>query len=265
MTPRQEERIGKSYEQMTEEERKSWFGYCFKRTYQFENISESYVCDIRNLENYGNGYGVIRWQENPDDPTEVYDPQCLYDIDELKQYMEDYPEMIVPGWYAPATSEEQELTAIRTQWVNMSDDELKEMLYQSQTLTFTDDDIWNGSVSVNDSGTAVANNAVMSLNAGISTMSGEDAPTEIESTVTDEASTHNITPPYLITWKEKHYTCDQATTLAGQYTGDDDVKANEVKTLRNNAKEYIRSVVDKFLQEHAGQPEPPTFPKKYMQ
>ena len=148
MTPRQQERIGKSYDQMTEQERKDWFGYCFKRTYKFDNIPESYVCDIRTLENYGNGYGVIRWQENPEDPTEVYDPQCLYDIDELKQYMQDYPEMIVPGWYAPATPEEQELTAIRTQWVNMTDDKLKELLYQNQTLTFTDDDIWNGSVTV---------------------------------------------------------------------------------------------------------------------
>ena len=266
MTPRQKERIGKSYDQMTEQERKDWFGYCFKRTYQFPNISESYVCDIRNLENYGNGYGVIRWQENPDDPTEEYDPQCLYDIDELKQYMQDYPEMIVEGWYAPMTAEEQELTDIRTNWVNLTDDQLKEKLYANQKVTFTNDDIWNGSVAVGqteDSVEAVANSAIASLNSQAMTMSeGTVLPL---SEVTDSATDNNITPPYLITWKEKHYTCDQATTLAGQYTGDNNTKAEEVKTLRNNAKEYIRTVVDKFIQEHAGQPEPPSFPKRYMQ
>ena len=147
MTPRQKASVGKSYEEMSEQERKDWFGYCFKRTYKFDNISESYVCDIRSLEEYGNGYGVIRWQPNPDDPTEVYDPQCLYDIDELKQYMIDYPEMIVGGWIDSPNAEEQELINIRTQWVNLTDDQLKEKLYSSQTQNFTDGDIWNGSVS----------------------------------------------------------------------------------------------------------------------
>lgn len=242
MTPRQESQIGKSYDQMTEEERKEWFGYCFKRTHQFENISESYVCDIRSLDNYGNGYGVIRWQPNPDDPDEVYDPQCLYDIDELKQYMEDYPEMIVEGWKAPMTTEERELTDIRTNWVNLTDDQLKEKLYSSQRLNFADGDIWNGSVADTPAVLAASGIAVMS-----------DEPVTLTS------------DDYIITWKNQHYTCDEATTLAAQYTGDDDEKAAEVRTLRNAGKEYIRTAVDKFLQEHAGKPEPPTFPVRYIQ
>lgn len=242
MTPRQEAQIGKAYADMTEQERKDWFGYCFKRTYQFENISESYVCDIRNLENYGNGYGVIRWQENPDDPNELYDPQCLYDIDELKQYMKDYPEMIVEGWVAPMTDEEKELTEIRTSWVNMTDDELKSKLYSSQRLNFTNDDIWNGSV---------ADIVAAQTAAGIEVQSDEPV------TLTDD--------DYIITWKENHYTCDEATTLVAQYSGDDDEKASQVRELRNAGKEYIRVAVEKFLAEHGGKPETPTFPTRYVQ
>ena len=246
MTPRQEAQIGKSYSEMTEQERKDWFGYCFKRTYEFPNISESYVCDIRSLDNYGNGYGVIRFTPNPDDPTEEYDPQGLYDIDELKQYMIDYPEMIVPGWYAPKTSEEKELTEIRTQWVNLTSDQLKEKLYMTQSVNFAGDDIWNGSVS-----DAKALNAL----SGVSTLSDEEYTTPVELEDSD----------YLITWKNKHYTCDEATQLVAQYTGDNEEKAAEMKALRNAGKEYIRTAVEKFLAEHGGKPETPEFPIRYIQ
>ena len=251
MTPRQEAQIGKSYAEMTEDERKEWFGYCFKRIHQFENISESYVCDIRSLEDYGNGYGVIRWQPNPDDPTEVYDPQCLYDIDELKQYMEDYPEMIVEGWIAPPTEEEKLLTAIRTEWVNLTDDQLKEKLYSNQLLTFQDNDIWNGNVD------PAQIPATM-------TMDGEDGA----SALSVDEETGVITAPaggWIITWKNQHYTCDEATTLMAQYAGDSDEKANELKILRNDGKNYIRQLVDKFLAEHGGKPEKPEFPVRYLQ
>lgn len=243
MTPRQEAQIGKSYAEMTEQERKDWFGYCFKRDMEFENISESYVCDIRSLDNYGNGYGVIRFTPNPDDPTEEYDPQGLYDIDELKQYMIDYPEMVVQGWKAPLTAEQQELTDIRTNWVNLTDDQLKEKLYETQTLKFADDDIWNGSVADVKAAQEAAGISVIDI----------DVPVELQDT------------DYLITWKNQHYTCDGATELATQYAGDDDAKAAEIKNLRNAGKEYIRQVVDEFLKNHAGKPEPPTFPDRYIQ
>ena len=59
------------------------------------------------------------------------------------------------------------------------------------------------------------------------------------------------------------YTSDEATVLITQYTGDDDVKAAALTTLRNEAKNYIRTVVDKFLAEHAGKPEDPQFPREY--
>ena len=243
MTPRQEAQIGKSYAEMTEQERKDWFGYCFKRDMEFENISESYVCDIRSLDNYGNGYGVIRFTPNPDDPTEEYDPQGLYDIDELKQYMIDYPEMVVQGWKAPLTVEQQELADIRTNWVNLTDDQLKEKLYETQTLKFADDNIWNGSVADVKAAQQAEGIDVMDI----------EVPVELQDT------------DYLITWKDQHYTCDEATKLATQYTGDDDTKAAEIKNLRNAGKEYIRQVVDEFLKNHAGQPEPPTFPDRYIQ
>ena len=242
MTPRQKASVGKSYEEMSEQERKDWFGYCFKRTYKFDNISESYVCDIRSLEEYGNGYGVIRWQPNPYDQTKVYYPQCLYDINELKQYMIDYPEMIVEGWVDSPNVEEQELIDIRTQWVNLTDDQLKEKLYSSQIQNFTDGDIWNGSVS-SIKATQEAS--------GVSVMSSDPIA------LTDD--------DYIITWKGKHYTCDEATSLAAQYSGDNDEKAAEVRNLRNNGKEYIRQAVDKFLSEHGGKPEMPTFPIRYVQ
>ena len=242
MTPKQQQRIGKSYADMTEQERKDWFGYCFKRSYQIENISESYVCDIRDINELGSGYGVIRWQPNPDDPNEIYDPQCTYDIDELKQYMIDYPEMIVPGWIAPLTTGERELVEIRTEWVNLSDDELKQKLYTMQYLNFTDDDIWNGSSS--------NTNALLSSQ-GIEVMS--DEPVEL----TDDN--------YIITWKGLHCSCDDASRLVSMYSGDNDEKAEQVKMLRNKGKEYIRTVVDKFLAEHGGKPEPPTFPTRYVQ
>ena len=67
----------------------------------------------------------------------------------------------------------------------------------------------------------------------------------------------------LIIFNDSIYTCDEATVLITEYTGDDDVKAAALTTLRNEAKNYIRTVVDKFLAEHAGKPEDPQFPREY--
>ena len=236
---------------MSEQEAKSWFKYCFKRTAQFEGISEAYVCEIQSLESYGNGYGVIRFTPNPDDPDEVYDPDNKFDIDELKQYMQDYPEMVVQGWIAPPTEEEKQLTAIRTEWVNLTDDQLKEKLYSNQYLTFSGDDIWNGNVDPAQVPETMA-------------VEGEDGASALS--VDDESGA--VTAPvggWIITWKNQHYTCDQATDLMAQYAGDDDDKASELKVLRNDGKNYIRQLVDKFLAEHGGKPEKPEFPVRYVQ
>ena len=196
----------KPYAEMTEEERKAWFGYAFKRLHPMD-VPEAYVCTC-DPNQIGSGYGVV---------AKEYDPWGMYDIEELKQYLEDYPEMNCIGWIKPYTDEQKEIIDIRTSWVNFNDSQLKSKLYTNQKYKFKNDDMWEGS---------------------------------------------DKTQP-LLTFDDSIYTSDEATVLITQYTGDNDVKAAALTTLRNEAKNYIRTVTDKFLAEHAGKPEDPQFPREY--
>lgn len=196
----------KPYAEMTEEERKAWFGYAFKRLHP-EPYSEAYICTC-DPNQYGSGYCVLSREE---------DPWGKYDIEELKQYLEDYPEMNCIGWYKPYNEEQSEIIDIRTNRVNLTSSQLKSDLYTHQKYKFKNDDMWEGS---------------------------------------------DKTRP-LLTFNDSIYTSDEATVLITQYTGDDDVKAEALTVLRNEAKNYIRTVVDKFLAEHAGKPEEPQFPREY--
>ena len=196
----------KPYAEMTEEERKAWFGYAFKRLHPMD-VPEAYVCTC-DPNQFGSGYGVV---------AKEYDPWGMYDIEELKQYLEDYPEMNCIGWIKPYTDEQKEIIDIRTSWVNFNDSQLKSKLYTNQKYKFKNDDMWEG---------------------------------------------NDKTQP-LLTFDDSTYTSDEATVLITQYTGDDDVKATALTTLRNEAKNYIRTVADKFLAEHAGKPEDPQFPREY--
>ena len=69
----------------------------------------------------------------------------------------------------------------------------------------------------------------------------------------------------LIEVDSKTKTCDEVSTLIGQYTGDNDEKASQLIKLRNEGKNYIRAVVEKFLAEHASSPEEPVFEQEYIQ
>lgn len=196
----------KPYSEMTEEERKAWFGYAFKRQNPMD-VPEAYVCTC-DPNQYGSGYGVV---------DKEHDPWGKYDIGELKQYLEDYPEMNCIGWVKPYTEEQREIIDIRTSRVHKDDSHLKSELYTNQKYKFKNDDMWEGS---------------------------------------------DKTQPLLV-FNGSKYTCDEASLLITQYTGDDDAKAAELTTLRNEAKNYIRSVVDKFLAEHKDKPEDPQFPREY--
>lgn len=196
----------KPYAEMTEEEKKAWFGYAFKRLNPV-GVPEAYICAC-NPNRYGSGYGVV---------AKEYDRWGKYDIEELKQYLEDYPEMNCIGWLKPYTDEQLEIINIRTIRVSHAGSQLKSDLYTNQRFKFKNDDIWEGS---------------------------------------------DKTRP-LLTFNDSIYTSDEATVLITQYTGDDDNKAEALTVLRNEAKNYIRTVVDKFLEEHAGKPEDPQFPREY--
>ena len=69
----------------------------------------------------------------------------------------------------------------------------------------------------------------------------------------------------LIEVDSKAKTCDEVSTLIGQYTGDNDEKAEQLIVLRNEGKNYIRTAVEKFLVEHAGKAEEPVFEPEYIQ
>ena len=196
----------KPYAEMTEEERKAWFGYAFKRL-QPTVYPEAYICTC-DPDQYGSGYCVV---------SKDYDPWGKYDIEELKQYLEDYPEMNCIGWFKPYNDEQSEIIDIRTNRVNLTSSQLKSNLYTNQKYKFKNDDMWEGS---------------------------------------------DKTRPLLI-FNDSTYTSDEATVLITQYAGDDDVKAESLTALRNEAKNYIRTVVDKFLAEHSGKPEDPQFPREY--
>ena len=122
----------KPYSEMTEQERKDWFGKAFKRTNP-QGVPEAYVCTVEP-EIFGSGYGVVAKQ---------YDPYGKYDIEELKQYLKDYPEMNCIGWIKPLTPEQQKLLNIRTTLTGLSLANIKKMLYQKQIKKFAEDDIWN--------------------------------------------------------------------------------------------------------------------------
>lgn len=198
----------KKFEEMTEQEAKEFFGYAFKRDPAPSDAPEAYVCTV-NPSQYGSGYGVI---------SRELDPWCYYNMEDLKKYMEKYPEMVTKGWLAPPTPEEVELQDIRTNWVNLTTDQLKQHLYSNLTKKFKNDDIWEGT-------------------------SDED----------------------LIVWREESITCDRASQYVMQYAGDDNEKAQQVETLRNDGKNYIRTVVEKFYTEHHGKPEPIVIPERWIQ
>ena len=203
----------KPYSEMTEQERKAWFGKAFKRTHPTD-VPEAYVC-ICEPEHYGSGYGVV---------AKEYDPYGAYDIDELKQYLEDYPEMNCIGWYRPLTQEQQKLKSIRTEWTSWTAAQIKAYLFEHQITKFKNDDLWEG----------------------------------------DDIDEEEVPQSYLITYGEEHMTCDSASPLANQYDGDDDEAAAEVRALRNIGKNYIRTAVDSYYAAHHGHPEEPTFPIVYV-
>lgn len=207
----------KPYSEMTEEERKAWFGLAFKRL-KPQDVPEAYVCTA-NPSQFGSGYGVV---------AKEYDPWGRYDIEELKQYLKDYPEMNCIGWIKPPSPWQQELIEIRTQWTSMTATEIAKHLYEAQLYKFIDDDIWNGSAFVDE-----------------------------KSGVTETL--------WLSTWgsNAEHMTCDRASLLYGQYVGDDDEKAVHVLALRNEMKTYCKAVAEKFYNEHYNQPEKPDFPVEY--
>jgi len=203
----------KPYSEMTEQEAKDWFGLAFKRTHPTD-VPEAYVCTC-HPEIYGSGYGVV---------AKEYDPYGKYDIDELKQYLIDYPEMNCIGWYKPLTPAQEKLKAIRTEWTDWTASQIKEYLFKNQVPKFKDDDLWNS----------------------------------------DDIDEEEVPQSFIITWSDEHLTCDRASELANQYDGDDDEAAAEVRALRNSGKAYIRAAADKFYEEHHGKPEEPVFPIVYI-
>ena len=203
----------KPYSEMTEEERKAWFGLAFKRTNPHD-VPEAYVC-ICEPEYYGSGYGVV---------AKEYDPYGKYDIDELKQYLEDYPEMNCIGWHRPLTQEQLKLKDIRTTWTDWTASQIKEYLFEHQITKFKNDNLWEG----------------------------------------DDINEDEVPQSYLITYNDEYMTCDRASALYNQYSGDDDKAAAEVRALRNTGKNYIRAAVDAYYEAHHGKPEEPTFPIVYV-
>lgn len=205
----------KPYSEMTEQEAKEWFGLAFKRPYH-EGDPESYVCEVHQDE-YGYGYGVV---------SRELDPYSKYDIEELKQYLKDYPEMECEGWVKPYTEQQNKLTIIRTEWVDGSwtKAHIKQLLYSRQITRFKNDDLWEG----------------------------------------DDVDENEQPLSYLITWGEDNLSCDRASALANQYAGMEDNKAEQVRQLRNAAKQYISDAVDAFWEAHYGKPEKPVFPVEYV-
>lgn len=194
------------YAELNEEERKAKFGYGFKRDIPGLN---AYVVTVE-VERYGSGYGVVSKEE---------DPWGKYDVDEVAQYLQDYPEMNVKGWLKPYDEDQLRLIDIRTKWVNWEDAAIKSYLYTHCAYKFVNDDIWEN---------------------------------------------YDKSRP-LIEVDGKAKTCDEVSTLIGQYTGDNDEKASQLITFRNEGKNYIRAAVEKFLAEHAGKPEKPVFEPEYIQ
>lgn len=210
--------MSKVYSEMTEQERKAWFGYAFKRLNP-QDVPEAYVCTVIP-EQYGSGYGVV---------SKEYDPYGKYDLDELKQYLIDYPEMNCIGWKKEKTPWQKRLVEIRTKWVSMDSSSLAKMLYETEYYKFINDDIWNGEAV-------------------------KDEKSGVEATL------------WLGTWgtNQEHVTCDRASELITQYTGDDEEKAAQVLALRNEIKTYLNTLAKKFVAEHANAPENPNFPDEYF-
>ena len=129
--------MSKPYSQMTEQERKKYFGYGFKRTNP-QDVPEAYIVDM-TPDTTNTGYGVV---------SRDIDPQNKYDINEVKQYFKDYPEMLVPGWLVPPTPQQEKLKQIRTSWVFKNDSTLKSELFSTQSKKFVGDDIWGGDSDV---------------------------------------------------------------------------------------------------------------------
>ena len=194
------------YAELNEEERKAKFGYGFKRDIPGLN---AYVVTVE-VEQYGSGYGVVSKEK---------DPWGKYDIDEVKQYLADYPEMNVKGWLKPYDEDQLRLIDIRTRWVNWNDAEIKSYLYTNCAYKFANDNIWEN---------------------------------------------YDKSRP-LIEVDGTAKTCDATSTLIGQYVGDNDEKAAQLTTLRNEGKNYIRAAVEKFLTEHAGKSEMPAIEREYIQ
>ena len=172
----------KPYSEMTEQEAKDWFGLAFYRG-TFPECGESYVCEVIQ-DQLGSGYGVV---------DKEHDPYGKYDINELKQYLIDYPEMECEGWIKPLSTEQKKLDEIRTTWTEWTKAQIKEYLYHRQITRFKNDDLWEG----------------------------------------DDIDEHEAPQSFLIVWGESPMTCDRASALIGQYAGMEDDKAEQVKTLRN--------------------------------
>lgn len=210
--------MAKPYSEMTEQERKEWFGYAFKRTNP-QDVPEAYICTCDSNQ-IGSGYGVV---------AKEYDPDGKYDLDELKRYLADYPEMNCIGWKKPNTQWQDDLVEIRTKWTSLSESELSKKLYETAYYKFINDDIWQGPAYI-----------------------------DIKNGVTETQ--------WLGTWgsNDEHLTCDRASQLYTQYAGDDDTKAAQVLALRNEMKAYCKAASTKFYAEHYNKPEPPTFEPEYM-
>lgn len=207
-------RFMKPYSEMTEQEAKEWFGLTFKRPYH-PGEPESYVCEVEQDALYS-GYGVL---------DKEYDPYGKYDINEVKQYLIDYPEMECEGWIKPLTQEQRKLLDIRTVWnTTWTKAHVKQYLYNKQKACFKNDDLWNG----------------------------------------DDIDDKEEPQRYLITWGEDHISCDRASALINQYAGMEDDKAEQVRLLRNAAKQYISDAVDAYWEAHYGKPETPVFPVVYV-
>ena len=199
--------MSKTYERMTEAERKEKFGLVVKRGECVPEYTEAWTCCvIQSQLYYGNGVVPVEEHNSPD-----------YTYSDLMKYVSDYPEQVVPGWFAPLTDWQSDLKRIRTVDVNAVSSDLQRVRYESLKYKYINDDMWEG---------------------------------------------QSETP--LISFNDSILTCDEATTLYTEYLGDDDEKASTLLKLKNEAKTYIRNVVSKFLTEHAGKPEEPTFEVKYV-
>lgn len=128
------EEIRKSYDEMTEAERKAKFGLVIKRAECIPEYKEAWTCCVVQSCLYsGNGVVNVEEHNSPD-----------YTYADLMRYVSDYPEQVVPGWFAPLTDWQSDLKRIRTVDVFSTSSELEKKRYESLKYRYIDDDIWNG-------------------------------------------------------------------------------------------------------------------------